>query len=87
VVCFLPAELVLAVFKYCAYIRPFINLLDRECGITSLNEAGQSSLPLLFRSQTMSSDSKVWRTSRFTNVIRKVTIEAWGFIVNSRLFR
>ncbi|KAH7169570.1 hypothetical protein DER46DRAFT_554056 [Fusarium sp. MPI-SDFR-AT-0072] len=87
VVRFLPAELALAVFKYCAYIRPFINLLDRERGIASPNEAGQSSSPLLFRSQTVSSGSKVWRTSRFTNVIRKVTTEAWGFAVNSRLLR
>jgi hypothetical protein len=80
---FLPAELMLAVFKYYAYIRPFINLLDRERSIASLNEVGQSLSLLLFRSQTVSSSSKVWHTSCFTNVIRKVTIEAWGFIVNS----
>ncbi|WAO94382.1 Hypothetical protein NCS54_01196300 [Fusarium falciforme] len=78
VVRFLPAELALAVFKYCTYIRPFINLLDRERGIVSPSEAGQSSSPLLFRTQTVSSNSKVWSTSRFTSVIRKVTTEAWG---------
>jgi hypothetical protein len=41
VVRFLPAELALAVFKYCAYIRPFINLLDRERGIASPSEVYQ----------------------------------------------
>ncbi|KAK2922712.1 hypothetical protein FoTM2_017565 [Fusarium oxysporum f. sp. vasinfectum] len=78
VVRFLPAELALAVFKYCTYIHPFINLLDRERGIVSPSEAGQSSSPLLFRTQTVPSNSNVWRTSRFTSVIRKVTTEAWG---------
>jgi hypothetical protein len=87
VVRFLPAELALAVFKYCAYIHPFINLLDRERGIASPSEAGHSSSPLLFRTQTVSSGSKVWRTSCFINVIRKVTAEAWGLAVNSRLLR
>ncbi|EXM15599.1 hypothetical protein V3481_018826 [Fusarium oxysporum f. sp. vasinfectum] len=87
VVRFLPAELALAVFKYCTYIHPFINLLDRERGIVSPSEAGQSSSPLLFRTQTVPSNSNVWRTSRFTSVIRKVTTEAWGFVVNSRLLR
>ncbi|KAK2667154.1 hypothetical protein RAB80_017575 [Fusarium oxysporum f. sp. vasinfectum] len=71
VVRFLPAELALAVFKYCTYIHPFINLLDRERGIVSPSEAGQSSSPLLFRTQTVPSNSNVWRTSRFTSVIRK----------------
>ncbi|EXK76788.1 hypothetical protein FOQG_18482 [Fusarium oxysporum f. sp. raphani 54005] len=87
VVRFLPAELALAVFKYCTYIRPFINLLDRERGVNSLAIASQSSSPLLFRTQSLLSNSKPWHTSRFTNVLRKVTFKVWGFTVNSRLLR
>ncbi|KAH7200703.1 hypothetical protein BKA60DRAFT_469783 [Fusarium oxysporum] len=87
VVRFLPAELALAVFKYCTYICPFINLLDRERGVNSLAIASQSSSPLLFRTQSLLSNSKPWHTSRFTNVLRKVTFKVWGFTVNSRLLR
>ncbi|SCO92584.1 uncharacterized protein FRV6_16712 [Fusarium oxysporum] len=87
VVRFLPAELALAVFKYCTYIRPFINLLDRERGVNNLAIASQSSSPLLFRTQSLLSNSKPWHTGRFTNVLRKVTFKVWGFAVNSRLLR
>ncbi|KAJ4152201.1 hypothetical protein NW765_017710 [Fusarium oxysporum] len=88
VVCFLLAELALALFKYCTYVRPFIDLLDRERGAgNGLAMIGQSSSPLLFRTQSLFSNSKPWHMSRFTNVLRKVTFKVWGFAVNSRLLR
>ncbi|KAH7113381.1 hypothetical protein EDB81DRAFT_921859 [Dactylonectria macrodidyma] len=49
---FLPAEVAHLVYKYCVYIRPFMNLLDRETRLAGHGMQGSS--PLLFRASTAS---------------------------------
>lgn len=79
---FLGAELSIALFKYLVYIRPFIDLLYREVHHMPL----LSSSPLLFRSHPMP-DSKPWPSARFNKTLKTVTVEKWGQVVNSRIYR
>ncbi|KAI5455800.1 hypothetical protein BGZ63DRAFT_438734 [Mariannaea sp. PMI_226] len=55
---FLPAEVAQLVYIYCVDIRGFVNLLDRERGLSDRSTGGSS--PLLFRANT-TAGSKPWQ--------------------------
>ncbi|KAH6604300.1 telomere-associated helicase [Trichoderma cornu-damae] len=71
---FLPAGPSQVLYKYLAYIRPFVNLLQRErhqSGSEFSSETLNSSR-LMFQSQSGPS-SKAWSTSRFNNALKRET--------------
>lgn len=80
---FLPAEVAHLVYKYCVYIRPFMNLLGRE---GRADHGIQESSPLLFRANT-ASGSKPWQTNQLTKLLKEVTKKVWGYPVHSQLLR
>ncbi|KAH7112035.1 hypothetical protein EDB81DRAFT_671170 [Dactylonectria macrodidyma] len=81
---FLSAEVARLVYKYCTYIRRFVDLLDRERGFSMQDAEGSS--PLLFRAQ-ITSGSKPWQTGRFTAILKDTTSKLWGHPVTSQLLR
>ncbi|CAM1507683.1 Fc.00g073240.m01.CDS01 [Cosmosporella sp. VM-42] len=81
---FLPAEISHLLYKYCAFIRGFVNMLDRERNFAGSN--GLRSSALLFRARA-ASGSKPWQTSQLTKLLKKVTTTMWGYPVHSQLLR
>ncbi|KAJ9419471.1 hypothetical protein QL093DRAFT_2591076 [Fusarium oxysporum] len=84
VVRFLPAELGQTLCQYLVFIRPFVDLLDRQCHL-GFSEQGRSS-PLLFRVRTISGP-KPWPSGRLTTILKLATSKLWNKPVNSQLFR
>jgi len=84
VVRFLPAELGQTLCQYLVFIRPFVDLLDRQCHL-GFSEQGRSS-PLLFRVRTISGP-KPWPSGRLTTILKSATSKLWNKPVNSQLFR
>jgi hypothetical protein len=81
VVRFLPVQLGHSMYKYLVYIRPFLDMLQRERAPSRLVEPS----PLLFRGGNAL--EKPWPSARLTAILKKATGEAWGQPVTSRLFR
>ena len=81
VVRFLPVQLGQSMYKYLVYIRPFLDMLQRE---RALSPPAQPST-LLFRAGN--AFDKPWPTARLTAILKKATNEVWGQEVTSRLFR
>jgi hypothetical protein len=82
VVRFLPARLGRVMYKYLVYIRPFLDMLQRERD-TYYKEVVPTRL--LFRSGR--DLDRPWDAARLTAILRKATTEVWGRPVNSQLYR
>jgi hypothetical protein len=82
VVRFLPARLSRVMYKYLVYIRPFLDMLQRE-----RDSYYKEVVPtrLLFRSGR--DLDRPWDAARLTAILRKATAEVWGRPVNSQLYR
>jgi hypothetical protein len=81
VIRFLPVRLGHSLYKYLVYIRPFLDMLQRQ------RDPSRSVRPstLLFRAGGAS--DKPWPAARLTAVLKKATAEVWGRPVNSQLLR
>jgi hypothetical protein len=78
IVRFFPARLGRVMYKYLVYIRPFLDMLQRERD-TYYKEVVLTRL--LFRSGRDLDRS--WDAARLTAILRKATTEVWGRPVNS----
>ena len=85
---FLPVAPSRILYKYVVYIRPFVDLLQREhhrAGLApALEITGRSQL--LFRKHS-GPGSKAWSTEHFNDAIKRETQNLCGQSVNSRIMR
>ena len=82
VVRFLPMRLGVAMCRYRTCIRRLVDLLYREQQGCQCDKRTSSFNHLLFRSNGNS-----WKPARLTAILKKATLEVWGFEVNARVFR
>ena len=78
---FLPARLGATLCKYMACIRRLADMLRREHSHVHQNHPPRS-CSLLFHSGNLP-----WKPLRITSILRKATIELWGYPVNAQLLR
>lgn len=78
---FLPVQLGQSMYKYLVYIRPFLDMLQRERALSGLAQPST----LLFRAGNTL--GKPWPSTRFTALLKRATNEVWGQPVNLQLFR
>jgi hypothetical protein len=81
VVRFLPVQLGHSMFKYLVYIRPFLDMLQRE---RTLSKPVRQNTLLFRAGNTL---DKPWPPARLTAVLKKATGEVWGQSTNSQFFR
>jgi hypothetical protein len=85
VIRFLPVRLGHSLYKYLVYIRPFVEMLQREQSSFPDSAVAPSQRRLLFRSGHAL--DKAWDPSRLTAILKKATAEVWGQAVNAQLLR
>ncbi|KAK9443851.1 hypothetical protein VB005_02376 [Metarhizium brunneum] len=85
---FLPSGPSRVLYKYLAYIRPFVELLQRERKQSGLQSGleGIRASPLLFRSQ-IGFGSKAWSAGRFNDALKRETWKVWDKSINSQIMR
>lgn len=79
VVRFLPVRLGHVLYKVLVYIRPFLELLDRE--------EGNHNRPSRLLFHLGRDHDQPWDASRLTAILKKATAEVWGQAVNAQLYR
>jgi hypothetical protein len=79
-----PMRLGHVLYKYLVYIRPFVEMLQRERLGHSDCAATTSQSRLLFRSGN--NLDKPWEPSRLRAILKKATKEVWGWAVNAQLY-
>ena len=83
---YLPVQIGHLLFKYLVYIRPLVEMMDREnrrvCSMATVDYS-----PLLFRADRGAAGAKPLTTMRLTAIFKQATQQVWGRPVNSQLLR
>lgn len=79
---FLPARLGVIMCRYLACIRRLSDMLRRERYGHLYRNHPPTQSRLLFHS-----NNDAWKPSRLTSILKRATLELWGFPVNARLYR
>jgi hypothetical protein len=85
VVRYLPARADRILYYYLPYIRPFVDMLERENRSHHMSVDPKSKSTLLFRSDQM--PCRPWNPARLTAILKTATSRVWGWPVTAQLYR